>query len=166
MFAGMDKVVKGVKEAFDLAATLPGVMAFLKVYGERVSQRMTGDPRPQFGRAVHDLPLEARLRILAKLHNLELVGKEDMVVWNLCKFLETFPADEWSDILEALDRWPEQDFRQFVAALDDDKVRQAWLRFCEFVRRFGTPVLTYLAPRLGEWSFHLGASSVLLAAQK
>lgn len=159
MFGGVGSVVKGAKEVFDLVGDIPGIVAFLKVYGERVSQRITKDPRPQFSKAIYDLPQAVRLSILEKLHRLELIGKEDMVVWNLCKFLETFPADEWTDILEALDQWPDQDFRQFVAALDDDKVRQVWLRFCEFVRRFGAPALAYIVPHIADWQPRLEAYS-------
>lgn len=157
MLDGMKAVVKGAKEVFDVVGDIPGVIAFLKIYGERLGERMKKDPRPQFSRAIYDLPPEVRTRIIHKLHNLEIIGKEDMVVWNLCKFLEAFPADEWPDILEALDQWPDQDFRQFVAALDDDKVRQAWLRFCEFVRRFGAPALAYIAPHIADWQPRLEA---------
>lgn len=132
----MAHVSQTVKEIFDLIEGLPGLAAFIKVFfgseagQKKMEERLFKDLRDELFDDIRLLGTGHRENLVRRFHEAELFGKEDGLVWNLCKI----KREVRRETLKWLNSLDDHEFKVMADLLDDDKFRQFFVRMTHLIK--------------------------------
>lgn len=139
----MAHIWHNLKDIFDVVEGLPGLAAFIKVFfgseagQKKMEERFLKDVRDELFEDIRLLGEGHRENLVRRLHEAELRGEEDKLVWNLCKI----KREVRRDALDFLDSLGDQEFKVMVDLLDDDKFHQFAVRMIRFFREEVAPIV-------------------------
>ncbi len=139
----VDRLFHTFKDIFDALESVPGIAAFIKVFfgseeaEKKMKERLFTDVRDEVLEDVRMLGLGRRENLVRRLHEAELRGEEDDLVWDFGKIKKEVRRDtlEWFNSLD------DQDFKVYVDLLHDNKFRQFARRALLFFHEEAAPVM-------------------------